>query len=83
MEFIDEIIKNKPVFLLLIVSLSLFSFSFFYDSFTPQAIQDEIPEYVDYQEPTEKIPLYYNIDDPSIIYTKNKSGDFEEIEING
>lgn len=33
--------------------------------------------------PIEKIPLYYNLDNPDIIYTRNKAGDFEEITING
>jgi len=31
----------------------------------------------------ERIPLYYNLDNPDTIYTRNKAGDFEEIEING
>ncbi len=29
-----------------------------------------------------KIPLYYNINNPNVIYTRNSSGDFEVIEIN-
>lgn len=44
---------------------------------------DEVPiEYNDIQT-VEKIPLYYNIDNPDVIYTRNKLGEFEEIKIDG
>jgi len=31
----------------------------------------------------EKIPLYYNLDDPTTAYIKNSKGDYEEVIING
>jgi len=45
---------------------------------------DKEPEvFTEEKQFNERIPLYYNLDDPTTIYTKNKSGEFEEIEING
>jgi len=31
----------------------------------------------------EKVPLYYNMSESGIIYTKNKLGEFVEVKING
>ena len=31
----------------------------------------------------DKIYLYYNIDNPDVIYTRNKLGEFEEIALDG
>ena len=77
--------KEKTVItillIILFIAMATLPIAFAYFMATDYKIYEKEESNKSINNYTEKIPLYYNIDDNCTIYTRNKSGDFEVIEI--